>query len=309
MPANLAELIEQLPATDREVELRKQAAQPVDPAKPPPRPDRPGSGSKFTGPAPADAWKLCEQVLADGKAGVIALIRLVVDPAADGFVNYKAEYLVHCLVLFAGQSGKAQQRQLVAEALAAELGNETLSLHTRGYLIRELEWVGEAGAVPALGRLLTNEALSDDAVRTLLSIGGDAALEQLRRTLPLARGRLRLVLLQALGNAKDVPSTAALREGLGDADPEVRVAAALGLARIGDAGSVDALLKLAGAPRGWERLKATSACFLLAEKLVETGRKTDAAKIYASLRETRTDPKERHFREAADRGARGLGVV
>ena len=47
--------------------------------------------------------------------------------------------------------------------------------------------------------------------------------------------------------------------------------------------------------------KATSACFLLAERLLAAGRKTEAARLYTHLRDTRTDPSELHIREAASR--------
>lgn len=306
MPANLEQLIEQLPATDRELELQKLAAQPADPAKPPPKADRPGTGSKFTGPAPADAWTLCDQVLAGGRAEIIALIRLIRDPGADDFKNYKAEYLLHCLALRVSQPDQTARRPMLADAIASQLDNETLPIHTRGFLVRELEWIGDDTAVAALARLLTHERLCHDAVRTLLSIGGNRGTEQIRRAFPGARGPARLALVQALGSARDPLSRQTLEQALTDPDVDVRLAAAHGLARIGDTASVDPLLKLAEAPAGWERIKATAACFLLAENLAGAGQKVPARKIYSNLRQTRTGPKERHFREAADRGLTSL---
>jgi HEAT repeat protein len=314
---NLAELVEQVPATDREIQAQEQEAkaaaeaakngQPT-PAKPPPKPDRWGAASKFTGPDPDVADKLCEQVLAGGRASIVELIALIRDPAAEDFKNYKPEYLLHCLALYVGRPDQTARRRMFVDALVAQVGDTRLSLHTRGFLARELQWIGDRRAVAALGKLLGEEQLCDDAARTLVAIG-DGAAEQFRAALPGAKGRRRLVIVQALGALRDAPSLAALQKALGDEEGDVRIAAAWGLARVGAASSVDALLKAASTDAPWERVKTTSACLLLAENLAANGRKQEAARIYSHLSATRTDPKERYVRDAAAKALAALGVA
>ena len=115
--------------------------------------------------------------------------------------------------------------------------------------------------------------------------------------------------MQGLSAVGDAQSAGALRQALGDDDREVRLAAGWGLARMGDAGSVDALLRAADVEPGWERIQATKHCLVLAEKLQATGRKSEAAKIYAQLRNTRNDPSEKYIRDAAEKALTALTVA
>ena len=96
-------------------------------------------------------------------------------------------------------------------------------------------------------------------------------------------------------------SVAALKACLADENREIRLAAGWALARLGDAGSVDALIKAAGADQGWERIQATKHCLVLAEKLQAAGNKDLSAKIYAYLRDSRKDPSEKYVRDAAEK--------
>jgi hypothetical protein len=93
-----------------------------------------------------------------------------------------------------------------------------------------------------------------------------------------------------------------MRAALKDTDREIRLAAAMGLAKIGDTGAPDLLLKAADGSQGWERIEMTKFCLVLAENLAAAGRKSDAAKIYTHLRDTRKDPTEKYICEAAERG-------
>ena len=60
-------------------------------------------------------------------------------------------------------------------------------------------------------------------------------------------------------------------------DREVRLAAVWGLANLADADSIGLLLKAADTEANYERIKATQACLLLAEKLTAAGNKRAAA--------------------------------
>ncbi|MCX5653386.1 MAG: HEAT repeat domain-containing protein [Planctomycetota bacterium] len=175
----------------------------------------------------------------------------------------------------------------------------------QAFLLQELQTAGGKEATAAIGKLLTDDDLSEWAARALVSIG-DGAVEQFRAALPQAKGKSRLTVLQNLGVLRDAKSADAMRAALADADREIRLAAARGLANIGDAAAPGLLLKAADGSQGWERIQMTKFCLVLAENLAAAGRKAEAAKIYAHLRDTRKDPTEKHVCEAA---ARGLAAV
>lgn len=305
----LIELIQQMPPTDREVEAL-QAAQTPSPDQPTSSRRQPSASrdpaSKFTGPDPAAAERICAQILAGGRGSVVELIRLIRDPGDPGFIDYKAEYLLHCLVLVAGRPGNNDHRKLLVETLASQLSNDRIPRQIRGFLIRELQWIGDKGAIEAIAPLLRDEELCQDAVLAWVALGGSSQPGQ--TALDHAQGRNRLSLVQCLAALQNAESVDLLRRLAGDEDLEVRLAAAWGLANAADAGSLDRLLKMADGSVGFERVKATQACLLLAEKLAARGLPRDAARIYTHLRDTRTEKAERYLRELAEKALRGLVV-
>jgi HEAT repeat protein len=286
--ANIAELVARMPATDKELAE----------GKPSPKGDweSEGTGSKFTGPDPAVTEKIVEEIYRGGRASLLELLNLVKDPGGPDYRSYKAEYLVHCLVISAGRPNKEAQRKLIVEALASQLNNPQAETYTRNFFVRELQSIGDKTAVPALAGLLTDPSLCAPAAAALLSIN-DGVVEPLRAALPNATGYRRLVVLQSLAVLKDLTSAAAFRSALTDADRQIRLAGAWGLAQVGDASAADALLRAADAPPSFERIKATQACLLLAENLVAAGNKKAAIRIYTQLRDSRTDPKEKYIRD------------
>jgi hypothetical protein len=307
MPAtkpNIAALVEQMPDTDKDIQARQEEAKkpaPPDGAdKPQPKPDRLGTASKVTGPDPGVAEKAFAEILAGGRQSVLELLGLVRDPGDADYQNYKAGYLLHGLVIYVGRAGQQNQRKLLAEALASQLGSENRSKAVKGFFIRELRLLGGKEVVNALGKFLLDEELGEDAAQALLTIR-DGAASPFRRALKDARGRNRLTLIQALGVLQDADSAAALRKALDDEDRDVRRTAAWALANLGDASVAETLLRSADTAQGWERDQATKACLLLGERLVANGKNSQAVRIYAHLRNTRKDPADRHVLDAVER--------
>lgn len=202
-----------------------------------------------------------------GRDHLLALIDTLVEPGRGDDV--KSHYALHCLALHVSGLASDEPRRTFALTLASELGGDRPKGVQR-YLIRELQVAGGEEVVETLGKLLTDEALCEPAAQALVAIGHGAA-EQLRNALPTAKGKCRLTIVQNLGVVGDARSVGALQEAVGDEDREIRLAAAWGLANIGDAGSTDLLLKAAEAEDGWERIQMTKACLLLAEKLRAAG--------------------------------------
>jgi hypothetical protein len=257
-----------------------------------PEPDKDG---KLTGPAPEEAEKLYQDVLAGGRERLLALVDLIVEPGPGD--DWKARYLLHGIVIHVGRPGAEAKRKMVTETLAAQLGGARPKA-VQAFLCQELQAGGTKEAVPALGKLLTDEDLCDPAARALLSIG-EGVVDPFRSALPKAPAKCRQTILQGLGALRDAGSASAFKAALDDTDREIRLAAGWGLARIADAGAVDLLLKAADGKEGWERIQATKHCLVLAGGLRAAGKAAEAGKVYKHLMDTRTDPSERYIREAA----------
>lgn len=306
---NVATLVEQMPETDRDIQAKaeqaKQQEQPDAPDKPKPKPIQLGVASKFTGPNPDAAQKVFAEIFSGGRDSVRELLSLVRAPSDADYKNYKAEYVLHGLVLLAGRAGNENSRLLLSDALASQLGSNRPSKAVKAIFIRELRTLGGKESVNALGKQLLDEELFDDATLALLTIRDNVA-PQFRSALKKAKGRNRVTVIHALGTLQDEDSADALKKALSESDQDVRRTAAWALANIGEASATDALLKSADTAEGFARTEATRHCLLLAERLAATGKQSQANRIYAHLRDTRRDPSERHIREMAEK-ALGVG--
>jgi hypothetical protein len=198
------------------------------------------------------------------------------------------------------------QRALLCRVLA-EAVNGSRPPAVRGFLVRQLHVCGTRREVPALSRALGEAALCEDAAQALLAIGegADNVFREAVERLPAAQ---RLTLVQALLLAGGEKALPALRRAADDTDTEVRLAALLGLARLGDRSSVDRLLKAADA-QGYERIRSTAACVALAEALVGRRHFVDAQRVYRHLYQTRTEPTESYLRDLAQRGLMAAGFA
>jgi HEAT repeat protein len=273
----IAELVDQVPALDKR--------------------------GTFTGPSWGEATPMLDGLLAAGRGGVVAVVAMLKE--VDDGSDYKARYALHALAQYVGRPGKEAERKIFVGALASQLGGDR-SKGVQGYVARQLQVIGSKDAAPALGKLLGDPDLSETAAQALLAIREGAVLE-FRKALPDLKGGPRLTVLQALGVLADQESAEAMKAALGDGEAEIRLSGAWGLARIGAADAVDAVFKLSTGAAGWERIKATSFALLLAERLLATGKKAEAAKMYRLLKESRTEKSEAYVLEIATEGLAKAG--
>ena len=255
---------------------------------------------KLTGPAWPAAARIYNQILAAGPAGIVAVIDLIDE--ADNGQDFKARYTLHGLCIHCTRPEQSAQRAVLVQTLIDQLGANRPKPIT-GLLIRQLQVVGDKRAVAPIGKFLVDPDLYADAANALLTIR-EGAVQQFRAALPNTAGRTRLTIVQALGSLRDAASIDALKQAATDADADMRMAAVWGLANIADASAVDTVIKASSA-QGYERVAATKACLMLAESLNAAGKKADARRIYEHLRTTRTDPKEKYIRNAAEAAMAG----
>lgn len=234
-----------------------------------------------------------------GRENVAALIRML--GPAGGKESAKPQYALHCVINHTLIARDQKRRKEFCEVLASHLDDKELLPENRAFLCQELQWAGHEEACAALGKVLLDKDVGDDASTALIAIGGKAAAAELRKAVKKAEGNARLNLMDALAALSVKESATTFKEGLRDKDREVRIAAAAGLANIGHADASDLILKAAESAKGWERTQLTKSCLVLAEKLVADGNVRGATAIYKNLQK-RTGENEKHVREAANRG-------
>ena len=242
------------------------------------------------------------QIHEGGRKSLVALIDMLVEPGAGDDV--KARYALHCLAVHVCKLDNDRVRQAFATTLASQLGGDRPK-GVQKYVIEQLQVAGGGEVAAALGKMLLDEQLCESAAQALTAIG-DGSAGQLRNALPKSRGKTRLTIIQNLGVLGDAGSADLLKAALADGDREIRLVAGWALANMGDSSSVDLLLRAAGTEEAYERVKATKACLLLAERLAAAGKKELAAEIYEHLRDSRNGSGEAYVRDAASEGLEAI---
>jgi hypothetical protein len=263
-------------------------------------PDPDGKGM-YTQDIDADKIEKAVGAIAEGgQENLLGLIEMLDEPGSKE--NAKPHYALHCVVNYSLVNRNEKLRKDYCDAMASQLENKELHPYNRSYLCQELQWAGRDEACATLGKVLLDEDVTDAAATALAAIGGERAASQLRSAATKAKGKARRNLIDALAALAEPQSAETFKDALNDKDREVRLAAAVGLANLGQTDAADPILKAADSAKGWERTQATKACLVLAEKLAATGKKSDAKRIYVRLQKTRSDDSEQHIREAAQRG-------
>jgi HEAT repeat protein len=271
---------------------------------PTPQPNERGILSKVDREA---TLKAIAELHAGGDASVTALVDSLVEPGKGN--DHQARYALHALALYVCGGGRERndnERKALALSLAKALDSDRPAA-VKEFVIRELQVCGGTEVVAAIGKSLADTALTDAAASALVAIGGDAAAAEIRRVLPAADARLRLIAVQNLGTLRDKESGQALAGAVGDTDVEVRKAACWALANIGDPAGVDACLAAAEKADGYERIQAAKSRLLFAQRLREGGHKSQAQQVLGHLRKTSSDESEAYLREIADRELAAIG--
>ena len=235
-----------------------------------------------------------------GKENMLGLIEMLGEPGS--VEDVKPHYALHCVLNHALIAGDEKLRKEFSEVLASQLGNRQLHPENRAYLCQELQWAGRDEACEALGKVLLDEDVTDAAATALAGIGGERAARQLRSAAAKAKGKARLNLIDALAALSEPKSAETFRAALSDSNREVRIASAVGLAKLGQMDAVEPLFQTADNSQGWERTQLTKACLILAESFARAGKKADAKRVYERLKKTRTSDAEKHIRHAAELG-------
>jgi HEAT repeat protein len=151
----------------------------------------------------------------------------------------------------------------------------------KDYACRALRTVGTAAAVPALAKLLPDEALSHMARYALERIPAPEAGEALREAMPKVAAKLKCGIASSLGTRAEAASIPLLQNLLADGDPAVVRAAAEALGAIGTNEAHHALV--AARPNKAVETVIADALLARAAKQLAGGNKPDAKATYERL--------------------------
>ncbi len=180
-------------------------------------------------------------------------------------------YLVSGLVKYASRASDPFLTLQVSDALCTAVGI-TVYDEVKDLLFQELQFIAGDEAVITASGYLNHERLSDPAARVLININSEASKGALLSGLAAADLAVKLVIVQALGDAKYKPASAILREMLRTSDTSVKKAVMRSLAETADMLSAELLAAEAQqAGYDFEPTDATGSYLLFLKRTAESG--------------------------------------
>jgi HEAT repeat protein len=177
-----------------------------------------------------------EAVAQAGPLGASAVVPLgELASANKGNASIAALWALRNIAVYAGRpGGTLSEKQAVADAFTLLLESKYNKV-TRCQALDLLSITGDDRTVPKVAALLADPDadIADEARRGLEGTPGTGALQALIDALPKAQGRLKLAVINALGQRGDLKACDALAPVTAAADTETALAALEALARIG----------------------------------------------------------------------------
>jgi len=249
--------------------------------------------------------RICAEVV---KAGPEFLVTEVLAASSTPVLDAKVQFLLSGVANYVSRPGAAKERLTFSGALARTVADPAKYLKTPdemsrkenlAFLIGLLQMVGGPDCIDVLSPYLSDEHLGDPAARALVTIGTPRACEVLLKALPATAGNSRIVIVQALGELPCKGCLEAITKEASTEDANLRRAALLALADIGDPSSGPVLAKATQTAAPYARADATAMYLLYARRLAESGRKKECEAVCRELMRTRTEPAESNVRCAA----------
>jgi HEAT repeat protein len=193
--------------------------------------------------------------------------------------------------------GHPERSAKLEEALLEVLRSDAAVGAKRG-VCKSLSLIATERSAATMATMLMAVETSDMARYVLERMPTGAADAALRDALSKTRGRMRVGIINSLGNRKDSRAAKALAGLLDDSEEATAQAAACALGKIGGAEAIGALARKRSTERPGLRAEVLDAYLVCARRLVVEGRRPEAA---AMFRELSSDRMPAPIRRAADR--------
>ncbi len=204
----------------------------------------------------------------------------------------------------ASRGGAPSRAQRELAAMIASALPSSATVDAKAFLLKQLSFIGTEKEAPALAPFLLDGDLSHAVRSALERIPGPAAEGVLRGILGRAMGKLRVGIVNSLGNRRVRAAAGDLKGLLGDPDRDLCSAAAGALGKIGGEEAAKALVEALARTSGAARAIIGDACLECAGRLLAGGDRAGAEAIYRRLdAPEESDP----VRGAARRGLEALG--
>lgn len=187
----------------------------------------------------------------------------------------------------------AQVDQISAEPeLIAILASNDAPRADKAMACKRLTVYGSPAAVPELAKLLSDAELASWTRIALEAIPGSEADVALRDACASLSGKLLVGTINSIGVRRDQAAVEMLTGQLSNSDPQVAVAAAFALGKIGGAKATTGLQAALASDSETVRSAAASGCVLCAEQALAAGDAAGAIEVYDQVRSAKV-PEQR----------------
>ncbi|MCP4620351.1 MAG: DUF1080 domain-containing protein, partial [Bradyrhizobium sp.] len=224
--------------------------------------------AKVPAESPSAAAETYDALVKLGEPAVLELCGKLVPTGAGDDLNARLALngLTKRVSTAADDAARALVSNAYVKALAAAGDTEV-----KAFLVRQLEAVGKAEAVPALAALLTDPDLARPVAQALEANASPEAVAALTAALPKAEGLARIAVIDALGQRQAAGAAEIILAFVENEDAALRNAALAALANIGAPGAKDPLAAAVAAAQGYDKTKLTSWYLLFAARRAEAG--------------------------------------
>jgi HEAT repeat protein len=223
-------------------------------------------------------FPLIGQISAADEASLATLDKVLEKIAADDQGQNRAN-LIELEDIIRRSQGSPQLLKQIEKRFIKFLRSDA-TLVGKQFVCRQLSIIGSDQAVPTLAAMLTQPETSDMARYALERIPGTAVDDALRNALDKTEGKVKVGIINSLGERRDEAAAAPLGKLLSDTDKDVAQAAAASLGKIASPAAAAELGNALKQASGIWRTKLADAYLACADKFAASGDKKAAADIY-----------------------------
>jgi len=245
--------------------------------------------AKFPASNTPERDKYASELIQLGPAGILEICRMLTPPVTGD--DTRVRFALNGLATYVNRTGAEKEREMYAKAVIKALESATNS-EVKAFLIRQLQLAGKKESVKPLSRFLPNNRLCEPAVQALLAIRTPEAEKTLLKSIDYSTGAKKNTVIKSLGDLRSKRAAKKIMKYAASRDKNLRNVTLYALANIGDPSSEKVLNKVSVSASPYERAKAPSLYLLYAQRLAESGRKGQAARICRSLIKNYTAPHE-----------------
>ncbi len=210
----------------------------------------------------------------------------------------KSRFVISGLVWHTGKHGSADQKKALGGALLRHVPQAAGDM-PKNFLLEQLQYVSDPAFADKIAEYIKEEALANQALRTLVVTSPDDLERRLLAAMPVAPPRTQVGILLALVNLQPRSSAAEIAKLVDSDNPDIQAAAVSALAATGDPAIAEKLKVASAKLEGFHGSVGPATQLAYANALASNGQKAEAV---AACREVLSAPDTRenaHLQSAA----------